>query len=118
MVGKKAFGKLFLESKAWEKAFVHIAEHFSFTELARKAVHTFFVDALRSTTASKPFIKETLLKPTRKIISRRTTCGYIRARSHGRGSRGQVHGQIRVRQKKDAAFLRGPSYCHQVRLAP
>lgn len=73
--GKRLASKLFLKSRAWQKAFVHVAEHFNLKALAQKAVHTVFVDALRSRGALEGFLKETALKPTRKIISRMTIDG-------------------------------------------
>ncbi len=73
--GSRLAGKLFLNSKAWVKAFEHVAEHFSVKALASKASHSVFTTAFRSKPAVEKLIRQALKGPTKKYISRLTIGG-------------------------------------------
>ncbi len=68
--GAKTIAKLMIESSAWKRAFVHIAEHFAIDAIKEKGQHTVFTLALRSTEAIKPLIVATAKGPSHKYISR------------------------------------------------
>jgi len=82
--GSRFLGKLLIRSKAWDKAFVHIAEHFSLKLVSQKATHGVFVASLRNRAALEKMIIKTVKGPSRKLISRATVDG-VKAGRPGEG---------------------------------
>ncbi|HYE73917.1 MAG TPA: hypothetical protein VEF04_11330 [Blastocatellia bacterium] len=73
--GKRLAGKLFIGSGAWNKAFKHVALHFSEAAFAKKASHSVFHSAFRSKAALETLLKDAVTKPSRKILTRATIDG-------------------------------------------
>jgi hypothetical protein len=78
LAAKKAasriLGKLAVNSKAWGKAFVHIAEHFGPVE--GKASHAIFTESLRSKTAIEKLLRQALTKLGRApVVGKLTISG-------------------------------------------
>lgn len=78
--GARLAGKVLIKSKAWQKAFLHIAEHFTVDALAHKATHGVFAKALRSPKALERLIVSAVKSPSRKFISRATIEGVARGK--------------------------------------
>jgi len=74
--GSRLAGKMFLNSKAWVKAFEHIVEHFSLKAAAGKASHSLFTATLRNKQAVEGLIRQALKSPTKKFLSRLTIAGH------------------------------------------
>jgi len=64
---KKAATKLARGSRAWTKAFTHIAQHFNPSLFGNRVTHGVFVSALRRKDLLEPLIEETLKKGRRQI---------------------------------------------------
>lgn len=73
--GTRIAGKILIKSKAWGKAFLHIAEHFSVEPLLKKGTHTLFKAPLRNRAAVEALIVKAVKNPSRKIVSRATVHG-------------------------------------------
>jgi hypothetical protein len=78
--GSRLAGKILIESKAWQKAFLHIAEHFTLDLLKEKASHTIFTAALRNRTAVERLIITTVKGPSHRAITRATIDGVAAGR--------------------------------------
>ncbi len=62
------FSKVAMQSKAWGKAFEHIAEHLSLKAAAAKATHTVFAEAFRNRAAVEKLIMQAAKKYSKKYV--------------------------------------------------
>ena len=73
--GSRIAGKILTGSRAWLKAFIHVAEHFIEEPVIEKGKHGVFKAALRSREALEPLIKSTVTKPSRRILGQLSVHG-------------------------------------------
>jgi hypothetical protein len=68
----RVIGQILKDTKAWKKAFSHIAEHFTLQVLKDKGFHTVFKSAFKSEKAVMKLIVQTCRAPTKRIVTKAT----------------------------------------------
>jgi hypothetical protein len=71
----RIIGKMAVGSRFWDKAFKHIAEHFSEQALASKAVHAVFASKYRTKAALEALLKQGASKAGRRTLTQATIAG-------------------------------------------